>query len=153
MKTGIIVYSKTGNTLSVAEKLLEALQAEGKAAELKRITAEELSGGKFRLLSSPDISGYDALIFASPVWAFTLSSVMKQYFSALPSMQGKKVSCFVTTGFKNSHLGGNRAIRYMNKAILSKGGKVSETGVVNWPIQEKEAQIKDLVQRLCESSI
>lgn len=42
--------------------------------------------------SAPDVSGYDAVIFASPVQAFSLAPVMKLYLSKLPSLAGKKVT-------------------------------------------------------------
>ena len=40
MNVGIIVYSKTGNTLSVAEKLQEAIRSAGHTVNIERIETE-----------------------------------------------------------------------------------------------------------------
>lgn len=152
MNIGIIVYSQTGNTLSVAEKVKEALTAAGHAATVARITAEgnPADGKPIRLAEKPDPSGYDAVIFASPVWAFSLCSVMAAYMGTLPSLQGKRVGCFVTKRLKQKWLGGNRAIKQMKQAAEAKGEAVCTTGIVCWSDKQREAQIDEVAARMCE---
>ena len=45
-------------------------------------------------------------------------------------------------------MGGNRSIKQMKKAIISKKGTVDETGVVNWSSKKREDLITDIINRL-----
>ena len=118
MNIGIIVHSFTSNTLSVAEKLKEKFLAEGHLVTLEQVTAvneDPAAAAKVELLAIPDITGYDMLIFGAPVRAFSLSPVMLLYLNQLPSLQGKKISCFVTQQLSFAWLGGNRSIKQIKK--------------------------------------
>ena len=149
MKIGIIVHSHTGNTLSVAQKLKKTLEANGNSVNLEQVTAvdKDPSAKKVQLDSIPDTEGYDALIFGAPVWAFSLSPVMKVYLSQLPPLSGKKVSCFVTEQLPYPFMGGNRAIREFRKACGLKGAGMGETGIVNWSNKKREKMIKELTEK------
>lgn len=148
MKIGIIVYSQTGNTYSVAQRLQEKLTAAGHVAQIERVVpvGEVHPGVKnltFERLPEADI--YDALIFAAPVQAFSLSVAMSVYLRQLSALGNKKNACFVTMAFPYPWLGGNRAIAQMKKICESKGGKICGTGIVNWSNKQREAQITGLV--------
>ena len=150
MKIGIIVYSQTGHTLSVAQKLKEKLLSAGHSASLEQVvSASEKPAvkGKAELKSIPDISEYDTLVFASPVQAFSLSSVMSAYLTQIPSLKGKKVACFVTQQLPRPWMGGNRAIAQMKAICKAKGIEVCETGIVNWGNKQREQMIEDVVKR------
>jgi flavorubredoxin len=135
MKIGIIVYSQTGNTLSVAEKLKEKLATAGHSAEIEQVT---VVGGRkagdraFQLETRPDVAQYDALVFGSAVEAFSLSPVMRSYLAGVDSLQGKQVACLVTQLFPYPWMGGNRAIRQMRMLCESKGATVRGSAIVNW---------------------
>ncbi len=149
MKIGIIVYSKTGNTRSVAEKLKQALINAGNEVTFEEVTAVGEPGptpSKVELGNVPVTDSYEAIIFAAPVWAFSLCSVMKLYLSKVQSLSGKKVGVFVTTGFKKSWLGGNKAIKWMKRTCTAKNGSVTKTGIVNWSNEQREAQIDALAK-------
>jgi len=151
MNIGIIVHSHTGNTLSVAEKLKDRFLAEGHLVTLEQVTAvneDPAAAANVELKTIPDIAGYDVLILGSPVRAFSLSPVMLLYLNQLPSLQGKKISCFVTQQLPFAWMGGNRSIKQMKKAIISKNGTVVETGVVNWSSKKREDLITDIINRL-----
>jgi flavodoxin len=93
MNIGIVVYSKTGNTLSVSEKLAKKLETSGHKVRIERITVaddEELELEKVRFTSLPKPEGYDALVVAGPVQAFSLCRIMKAYLPKLPELDGKK---------------------------------------------------------------
>ncbi|HEY9059887.1 MAG TPA: NAD(P)H-dependent oxidoreductase [Pseudobacteroides sp.] len=150
MKIGIIIHSYTGNTLSVAQKLKEKLTASGHIVNLEQVTAVNGDPKEARnvvLKDIPDTKTYDVLIFGAPVWAFSLSPIMKLYLSQVPSLQGKKIGCFVTQQLRFKLLGGNNAINKMKKACQSKGGSVYETGIVNWSHKQREAMIEEVVDR------
>lgn len=147
MNIGIVVHSLTGNTLSVAERLQKAFLACGHSAALERVTAvdEKASSEKeLRLKDIPDISGYDALVFAAPVHGFSLSPVMALYLSGLSSLNGKRTGLFVTQFFPRAWMGGNRAVRQMVRLCEAKKAVVSHTSVVNWSSRQRERLIECL---------
>ena len=151
MKIGIILYSQTGNTYSVAQKLQEKLITEGYSVDLEKLKVEGkvtplIKNLKFEIL--PDIGQYDALVFGSPVQAFSLSSPMSCYLSQVASLQDKKVALLVTQQFPFPWLGGNRAIGQMKKICESKGATVFGSGIVNWSKSNREQKIVEVVDRL-----
>lgn len=133
MEIGIIVYSQTGNTLKAAESIREALKARGHKAVIEQVTIEgEMSPEKpIVLTSKPDASKYDALIFASPVMAFSLNPVMKAYLPQIKELKGKKAACFVTQGLPFNWMGGNQALKQMSGLLRSKGAEVCGTGIAH----------------------
>ncbi len=151
MKIGIIVHSKTGNTLSVAQKIKQELLNAGHSVNLEQVTAvdeDAAAQGKVQLKNIPDVSSYDAVIFGAPVHAFSLSHAMKEYLSKTASLSGKKVSCFVTQQFPYAWMGGNSAVGQMRKACEAKGTNVLATGIANWSRKQREAKISDMVKKL-----
>ena len=151
MSIGIIVYSQSGHTLSVAEELKERLTAAGHTVSLEKVT---VAGGRkpgdkeFELEAMPDAAPYDAVVFASYVEAFSLCEVMARYLKRIESLQGKKVACLVTQFFPYPWMGGNRAIRQMRKLCQSKGATVVGTGVVNWAKSRRDQTTTSVVDRL-----
>lgn len=151
MKIGLIVYSQSSNTLSVAERLKDALIQKGAEAEIARVVVEggdPKTGTPLKLVAAPDPNGYDALVFASPVQAFSLAQAMVLYFKQLPRFEAKKVVFFTTQHLKKPWLGANHAIKQAKSLLAGKGAAVSETGVVHWSSEQKEDQIEALVKQL-----
>jgi flavodoxin len=149
MKIGIIVYSQTYNTLGVAERLRDALANRGAEVEISRVTVEgddPKSGTPLKLIGAPDPNGYDAVVFASPVQAFSLAQAMVLYLKQLPRFEAKKVLFFTTQYLKKPWLGTNHAIRQAKALIDVKGKSVSETGVVHWSSEQREEQIAALLE-------
>ncbi len=149
MKIGIVVYSQTEHTYSVAENLQEKLLEAGHSVNVERITpAGEVHPGSkdITFQNQPDIQEYDALIFGSPVHAFNLAPAMKAYLEQIPSLQDKKVACYVTKGLPFHRTGGNQAISQMKKLCQSKGGKVMGTGIVVWR-GGRAKEINELVEQ------
>ncbi|HWQ06972.1 MAG TPA: hypothetical protein VN453_07080 [Feifaniaceae bacterium] len=151
MNIGIIVYSQTGNTLSVAERLRDALINGCAEAEIAHVVVEggdPKTGAPLKLVAAPDPNGYDAVVFASPVQAFSLAQAMVLYFKQLPKFETKKVFFFTTQHLKKPWLGANHAIKQAKSLLAGKGPAVSETGVVHWSSEQKEEQIEALVKQL-----
>jgi hypothetical protein len=65
----------------------------------------------------------------------------------LPSLNGKKVACFVTKGLPFNWTGGNGAVSTMKKSCESRGGTVVGTGIIVWS-GDLEKKTADLVERL-----
>jgi flavodoxin len=151
MKIGIVVHSQTGHTLSVAEQLKDKLIGAGHSVNIERIMPDDdkqTDPKKIRIVNIPDLSPYETLVFAAPVQAFNVSPVMKAYLAQLPSIQNKKVACFVTKSLPFHWTGGNQAISFMKKGCESRGGTVVGTGIVNWNSKDREKRIADIVEKL-----
>lgn len=148
MKIGIIVYSKTNHTLSVAKKLSEALATETHDVEILPITVKNenpTTGEQIILDKAPDPKAFEMIILGSPVWAFSLCPVMKKYLSTLHSLSGKDTYCFVTHHFPFPSFGGNRSVRSLKKLCIDKHANVKKTGVISWSSKKRDLQIERLV--------
>ena len=151
MNIGIIVYSQSGHTLEVCEKLKERLAGKGHAVALNQIT---VVGGRtpktraFELGSKPMVDAYDAVVFASSVEAFSLCPVMSRYLKHAGSLEGKQVACLVTQQFPYPWMGGSRAIKQMKKLCQSKGAAARAAGIVNWAESRRETTMAKAVDYL-----
>lgn len=155
MNIGIFVNSKTGNTLSVAEKLRNKLVDLGHHVALEKVVPSnesEVNIDKIVISNPPSTQGYDMLVFAAPVNAFGLAFAMQAYLRGLPSLEGKRLAGFVTEAFPFPWMGGNRALRGMEKLVNAKGGTLCTTGVVNWRSPEKrEILIAKTIEKIAAS--
>jgi len=148
MKTGIIVFSQTGNTLAVAQRIQEAIAAPDNEVSILKVTAQneqEADVSKIQLSGNPETSGFDVLIFGSPVHGFSLAPVMMAYLNQNSALSGKKVACYVTQGLPKAWMGGKRALRQMVDICEKKGASTYSTGIVNWP---KPLVRDELIQKL-----
>jgi len=151
MNIGIILYSETGNTYSVSQKLKEKIVKSGHSVNIERLKVigkVHPSTKDVKFESLPDIEPYDALVFGSPVQAFSLSSAMTAYLSQIKSLLDKKVAFLVTQFFPFPWLGGNRTIGQMKKICESKGATICGAAVVNWSKPSREKQIAEMVEKL-----
>lgn len=146
MNIGIIVWSATGNTLSVAETFAEALWKIGHTVTLEPISIDAPNPARrpesWNLTREPDAKTYDALVFGSPVEAFSLSGVMSRYLSDVGDLSGKPVFCFVTQFFPKPWMGGANAVRQLEKSAVSRGGRPCGTAVINWSSKKRILQIE-----------
>jgi flavodoxin len=153
MKIGLIVYSHTGNTLSVAKKLEEALHKAGHNVTLSRVEPvndNPQAKGPIELKSAPDVSPFDVVIFASPVRGFSLAMPMKTYLEQIAGLNDKKVYCYVTQQLKKPWLGGNHAVKQIKAVCNTKGGDILKSGVINWSAKIRDQQINTVVQELSQ---
>jgi flavodoxin len=152
MKIAIVVYSKSGHTLSVAEKMRKHLESAGHIVVLEQIRAAnemELKPEAIVLTNSPKTTDLDLLVFGSPVHGGKLSAVMQAYLQQLPSLQGKAVAGFVTEFFPLAGMGGNQAIANLAELVQAKGGNLSASGVVNWMFQGKRnKQVAETIEKI-----
>ncbi|MDF2593434.1 MAG: flavodoxin/nitric oxide synthase [Clostridia bacterium] len=154
MKIGIIVYSHTGNTFSVAQRLEEKLTAEGHSVKIEKVTVtndNEMDASRIQLSNIPDASAYDALVFGAPVRGMSLSAAMTAYLSQLTNLKEKSIFCYLTQFFPFPSMGGNRAMGQIKKICESKSLKVSNTGIVNWSNFRREKMIGDIVEKASRS--
>jgi flavodoxin len=153
MNIGVIVYSWTGHTLSVAMQLKERLTAAGHAVNLERVEVvgpEELGATDVQLKTKPETGPYDALVFASPVRGGMMPPAMTRYLEQVPSLEGKKVACLVTHFFPPGW-GAKQTLQQMIAVCESKGATVCGSGEVGWPRLGQQRRIADVVDRLSKS--
>jgi len=135
MKIGIIVFSQTENSYSVALKLKDKLMDVENDVEIERVVPVGYVHPRTKIVefqNEPDVSGYDALIFGSPVHAFNLAPAMRAYLEQIKTLQDKKIACFVTKALPFNWTGGNKAIDTMKKICESKGGTIVGTEIIVW---------------------
>jgi flavodoxin len=109
MKICIIYHSETGNTRHVAQHLASA--CDGKLIEIcdrasyNRLTRFlvwcKMARGEEKTEIEPtsiDVSGYDLIVFGSPVWAFKPTPVIHTAIGLLKGCEGKKAMAYSTHG-------------------------------------------------------
>lgn len=146
MKIGMLVYSETGNTLAAAGEVADALVRAGHTVSVEAL-CDQVPPGSPRLsspgtavaLRKPDLSGYDAYVFASCVQAFSLPPSMAAWLAGLPGMAGpdgkpglggRPVACFVTKRLPWGWTGGTRALSMMESAVKAAGGRPGAAGFI-----------------------
>jgi NAD(P)H dehydrogenase (quinone) len=133
LKIGIIVDSKSGFTYSIAQRLeekLSVLRHDVQVERIEPIDEKQVDIKKIQLKSFPEINQYEAIIFGAWVRGGFLSPAMAAYMNQMPSLQGKKIACFVTKGLPFAWTGGNQTINRMVKLCESKEGRVVDTGMI-----------------------
>ncbi|MEN6329035.1 MAG: flavodoxin domain-containing protein [Methanobacteriaceae archaeon] len=149
MKIGIIIYSQTNHTYTVAQRLQSKLSSEGHEVDLERVVpVGKVNPGEINVNfdTQPATEPYDGLIFGSPVHGFNLAPAMNAYLNQIPSLQDKKIACFVTKGLPFDSTGGNQTIKQMKKICRAKGGAVIGTAIVTWSMS-REKKINNLLER------
>jgi multimeric flavodoxin WrbA len=150
MNVGIIVYSQTGHTLAVSERLQKAMSAAGHSVGLERLEIVGPAGLHpvgVPLKTKPEIAPYEALVFCTPVQGGEPAPPMAAYLEQLSSLQGKQVACLVT-GFFPAGWGRNQTIAQMRATCESKGATVLGSGSVGWLSFSRGRQIAKLVAEL-----
>ena len=147
MKIGMMIYSQTGNTLLVAERIENRLKAIGQDISIEKIQIEN-EKTPTKLSVAPSHKPYDFIIFAAPVQAFGLAPAMKTYLQQMELLNGKPVFGFVTQHFKKSWLGGNSALKKMRQLCQLKEGKLVHTEDIHWSSGNRDQEIEALIQAI-----
>jgi len=151
MKICIIYHSETGNTRHVAQHIASA--CDGKLIEVsdkasynrltrflvwcKKARGEELTPIE---PASIDVSGYDQLIFGSPVWAFKPTPVIHAAINALKGCEGKRATAFCTHGGKPG-----QTAESFQKWIEARGMNCVGNASINVNDIENEKKTKELI--------
>jgi len=151
MKIGIIVYSNTGHTFSVAEKLNEKFLSLGHESCIKMITTkypltDTSTSNSIQLDLCPSVDEYDILVIAAPVMAFSACPVIAKYLLQPLKLNNKKIFLFVTKAIPFKTFGGNNAISRMKKLCIKNGGEVIDSEIIPWN-KNKEKNIESLIER------
>jgi flavodoxin len=150
MNIGIIVYSHTGHTLSVARKLEQRLTSDGHAVRLVQLEIAgpvNMSATTTVLKHYPAVELYDVLVFGSPVNGGRMSAAMNSYLDQIPSLQGIRVALLLTHFFPKGW-GANQTIAQMTEVCQSKGAEVRGSADVQWTSLRRRRQIARAVDSL-----
>ena len=160
MHIGIIVYSHTDHTLSVARKLEEQLVAEGHHVTLEELEIDgpvNLSATTAPLKHRPAIGSYDALVLGTPVNGGRMSAAMKSYLDQIRSLEGTPIALLLTHFFPRGW-GADQTIEQMTEVCESKGAAIVGAGDVRWTsfrrrrqIARAAADLSDLLQEAVAS--
>ena len=126
MKTGIIYYSRTGNTKQAAEtieKKLKNKKIDVKLFEIKHVKKPGFFKAGYAAMRQKelpiidvdfDLKKYDLLLFGSPIWAGKPAPFIKTFINKIgKTIRGKKTMVFLTCSSKPD--------KYVNAAkIVSK---------------------------------
>ncbi|HPF86454.1 MAG TPA: flavodoxin [Candidatus Limiplasma sp.] len=146
MNIGIIVYSQTGNTLAVAQRIKDTCIAAGHTADVQQITVENPhDSGHMSLVNAPSAEGYDALILGAPVQAFSLCRAMTLYLRQLPKLKGVPAGYYITHGLPKLWMGGSRAYKSLRSLCLKKGAAPVQLGDVYWKSDQRDELIAGVV--------
>ncbi len=156
MKPLIACYSYSGNTLTVAQKLQEQINADFTRIEpvndrwylIKAIHAYLEKKWPINPCKT-DISDYDCLIVCCPVWASRTPPGVNQYLEELENVSGKKCAALITMGGDGSQVATTQirnaleaqGMEFIDK--LSIGGSAQKSG-------EWEAMIAEFAQKFMD---
>lgn len=146
----IIVYSQTNNTLSVAQKLKDALAAQNCPVQIERLRVQdekEFDPNKIVITHRPTINPTDVVIIATPVHAFNPAPASKAYVDTLDNLKDITTLVFVTHHFPFKWLGGSRSVRILQKKLRAKNANVIETqaSVIDWSNKKRNDEIDALI--------
>lgn len=149
MKIGIILFSETGNTYSVAKKIKEHLK--NKDVTIEKVAIQRLSSDRshFNFTYEPCVKDYDLIIFGAFTEGFMLTPVMKEYLSK-QDLTNKKTMAFITHFFPFAWMGGTNSLKQMTNLLETKGSKILSTGVINWKSSKRIKDIDDLVNKFTQ---
>ena len=154
----IIYHSETGNTRHVAQHIASA--CDGKLIEVTDKGSYQPAdpfprpvqngpGGREDTdrTGSIDVSGYDQLVFGSPVWAFRPTPAIHAAIDALKGCEGKKATAFCTHGGRPG-----QTAEVFQKWIEARGMKCVGNGNIHQNDIENEKKNKELVSLLIKNS-
>lgn len=143
-KIGIIFYSITGNTRSVAQKLFSSFVIKNLDVQLLEIktASNDTNQSHVEFVEKPFVSDFDTLIIGSPVHGFMPSVAIKQYLQEIDDLSNKKVILFVTHYFPFAWMGGNSSLKSMERLVLKKNGLVVQKFSINWTSRKRTASIE-----------
>ncbi|MBV1708821.1 MAG: hypothetical protein KMY54_03090 [Erysipelothrix sp.] len=150
MKIAVVIYSYTGNTFSVGQKIVRYLQNKNLDAHLIRVNVYDDQPSKTDILLGEieSVESFDKIIFGSPVRAFSLAPAMVKYLQQIEFLNGKTVSCFVTKQLPFSWTGGTSALKKMVALCNEKGAKVESTAIIHWASKNRDQMIDNLIKDL-----
>lgn len=151
MNIGILVHSKTGNTLSVVKLLEESLRKNGHTVSVERIVPDnedQPTSSKIRLVSAPSASKFDSVVLAGPVHGFSPTPAIVKWIEGSNDLNGRSIPVIITQQFPFPWMGGNGTVRKITGLLQGKGAKVPVSCIVNWGSGKRQMLIDEAVSKI-----
>lgn len=141
MNIAIIIHSNTGHTLEVANDLKLRLSRDNdvQILHVNSVDEKQSQKGMVELKDTPDIEGFDMIIFGAPVHGFSLSKTMTTYLKQLKNSKPKKAFIYVTHFFPSAGLGGRQGLRVMLKYLKNNQFDVINGAIIPWSFGKRKA--------------
>lgn len=159
MKTAIIYHSYSGKTRSVVKKINDILG--GELIEVSPVETyssvmvypkgcyRALKGVKDKITQKEiDISGYDLVILASPVWAGKPTPVINGALDVLKGHEGKRAFIIMTSKDAKS---GKEAINVFKENVQAIGLIISGEAVLDKKMVDDQASIDNIIASIRSS--
>jgi menaquinone-dependent protoporphyrinogen IX oxidase len=134
MEIGVVVYSHTGHTAKLAERLVPRLEALGWGVTVLPLApAAEFSMNVERtpLASLPEIAPFDVVVVGTPVHGGRMSAPVRTFLGQSPLLAGKPVA-FLLTHFFPRQWGAVQTIDEMAVLCDDAGATVLDSADVAW---------------------
>ncbi|MBN3039064.1 MAG: NAD(P)H-dependent oxidoreductase [Candidatus Omnitrophica bacterium] len=158
MNIAIVYYSYSGNTHKAAQNVAEVLGANNSvnclrveaAGESSNFFAQCLKGlAKKKTPIAPietNLSGYETIIFATPVWAREMVPAMREFLDKAEGLRDKRAAAFVTYG---SGFGKEHCLDSMQAFLEKKGAKF----IGRFSISQFKVKDKEFIQGLVKENV
>jgi multimeric flavodoxin WrbA len=147
MKTLITYYSYSGITEKTVQMLKEALEKKGDVMVQRLRPKKEITSFFGQCMAARykkrcdiedvlfDAGGYDAVVIASPVWAFAPVPAVNTFLDKASGLAGKKVVVLLTSG---SGMGVKMCFKYIGNILREKGAtNIAEIDIPNDKMDDK----------------
>jgi NAD(P)H-dependent FMN reductase len=149
MRVLVAVYSKTFNTLKLANAIKETMGADLTRIEDKRphgfILSGILAALRWKTAIKPcrtDLKEYDMLILCCPSWARMPPGAVNRYMADLKNAEGKKLAVAVTMG----STGGDQVAGRVRKVLEKKGMRYIDSLVLRTDDVQKGVHFQSAMQ-------
>ena len=153
MNIGILVHSKTGNTLSVVKLLEERLRKNGHTVSIERIVPDnedQPDKSKVMLVSAPSASKFDSIILAGPVHGFSPTPAIIKWIEGSGDLSGRNIPLVITQQLPFPFMGGNRTVRKLTELLQTQGATVPVSSIVNWGSGKRQMLTDNAVNKVSE---
>jgi len=156
MNVAIVIYSKTGMTFKIAQKISLLLTDSKINCDIIRLQTKDELRPRLKtvsILTKANLDSYDTVIFGTPVWAFTAAPVVPAFLKNKPELKGKKVLNYITMGLPFKFMGGNSTQTLIDSLTSACGATViNKGGIINQPsmhnTEKTNAFVKSLVDKI-----
>ena len=149
MKIGIVYNSYTGNTEKVVKKIEEQLLKKEHTVERVELIRKSENRKITDFVSLPELSDFEALVFASHVEAFSLELAMKRYLANIEDVKGKPVVLYLSQGLPKKWMGAKGSLKNMKNLVEAKGANVIFAASVSFsPKRNSQAEIDNVVSEI-----
>jgi len=150
MKIGMIVYSFTGKTKLVAERVAEILLTDGYEVDLNYLEPKEplnLKAKEVEINEIPDPMRFDALVLGTPVQGGRMSAPMRFFLEQRTLLDGLDI-VFIATHFFRREWGAVQTLQDLRKMCESKGGNVLGSIDIKWWSVFRQREIVSAIEHL-----